>query len=117
MSPHSRRLLPAPKPRPELRVHYETQDQSMHAERQIIEAHGRFRTKRVPDSILRAHHGRVEKHGGADGVAREPEHVQQREIGSQALCGPSLDVEYDLRIEGQAPCEEVRPAAESVKLR
>ncbi len=64
--------------------------------------------------VLRLHCWRVQKRRRTDGVAGEAEDVQEREIGSQALGGSPLVVQKWLWVEGEAPGEEVEPAAGAV---
>jgi len=68
----------------------------------------------VAGRVLRLYCRRIEKRGRADGVAREAEDVQKWEIGRQALGGSPLVVEKRLWVEGEAPGEEVEPAAGAV---
>ena len=50
----------------------------------------------MSSSVLRPYNGRVEKYGGADGVAREAEDIEKRKVWCEAMrCSP-LDVQYDL---------------------
>ena len=99
MSSYSRDLLPAPKSRPELRVHHDAEDQSVNSKSQIIESNGGLRAERMASSILSADNWRIQEHSRANGIAAEAKDVQKRKIWRKSLRSLALEVENYLGIE------------------
>jgi hypothetical protein len=74
-------LFPSPKPRPELRVDYDTKYPSMDTKCEIVEPNCRDGRQWVAKGVLCAYNGRVQEDTGTDGVAGESEDVEKRKVG------------------------------------